>query len=109
MRLNFQNFRLMILLAVLAMGCSHNTPSAIPEEWKASGEIRIYEVFGMDCPGCHGGLENQLTALDGVDGAKADWVQKQVTVWVSQGNLIGDEDIHEAIKRANFTPGDRIK
>ncbi|MFQ6610807.1 MAG: heavy-metal-associated domain-containing protein, partial [Fidelibacterota bacterium] len=77
--------------------------------WQQSGEIRIYEVFGMDCPGCHEGVEKQILQIDGIKGAKADWTKKQVTVWVSADINITDESIHHAIRRANFTPGGRLK
>ena len=93
----------------MAVGCSLQTKSNIPDVWHQSGEIRIYEVFGMDCPGCHEGLEKQILQIEGVQGAKADWTLKQVTIWVSGESTVADYSIHQAIQRANFTPGERIK
>ncbi|MHC4216773.1 MAG: heavy-metal-associated domain-containing protein, partial [Planctomycetota bacterium] len=68
-----------------------------------------YEVFGMNCPGCHGGLEKLVKKIPAVQQAEANWVKKQLTVTVEPGTELNDEDIYDAIRRANFTPGKRIK
>jgi copper chaperone CopZ len=74
-----------------------------------SGETRVYEVFGMDCPGCHGGLEKLVMKLPAVQRAEANWKEQQLTVIAKPEHQLRDEDIHEAIKRANFTVGTRIQ
>ena len=72
-------------------------------------EIRIYEIFGMDCPGCHGGLENLVNKVPGVISSEANW-EKQLLRVVLYANIeVDDNLIYEAIKRANFTPGERFK
>jgi copper chaperone CopZ len=63
----------------------------------------------MDCPGCHGGLEKQLNAIKGVLDTEADWTKKQVKVVVDTSIEVSDDSIFEGMKRANFTPGKRLR
>ncbi|MBC8376885.1 MAG: heavy-metal-associated domain-containing protein [FCB group bacterium] len=100
---------ILVIVAILLMSCGSKPESALPEAWADRGEIRVYEVFGMDCPGCHGGLEKQLNALEGVADSKADWTSQQVMVLIDSGVEVSDANIHEGMKRANFTPGKRLK
>jgi len=72
-------------------------------------EIRIYEVFGMDCPACAGGLDKLVEKNSVVVESLADWKAKKLTVVVKQGEKLQDEDIFKAIEESNFTPGKRIK
>lgn len=72
-------------------------------------EIRIYEVLGMDCPGCHGGLENLINKIPGVKGSKANWEKQQLQVAIDLNIEVSDQSIFEAIKQANFTPGKRLR
>jgi cation transport ATPase len=62
----------------------------------------------MDCPGCHGGLEKLVNRVPGVLESRANWEEKRLQVRLRQGTDLKDEDIFEAIKRANFTPGKRL-
>ena len=98
----------MIVIAALALlaGCS-GSPEA--ETTPAAGTIVEYEVFGMDCPGCHGGLEKLARDIEGVGFAKASWVDKTLTLGIADGVRISDEEVHTAIERANFTAGERLK
>lgn len=72
-------------------------------------ETRVYEVFGMDCPGCHGGLEKLLNQHEAIVDSKADWVNKRVTIYIKLDSEISENEIFELIERANFTPGKLIK
>jgi len=92
-------------LAMLMVSCAPTPKSNIV----SSGEIRVYEVFGMDCPGCHGGLEKLVKAVDGVVAAQASWQEKRLTVTVAEGAELSDDAIREAIARANFSSGERLK
>lgn len=71
--------------------------------------IICYEVFGMDCPGCESALEKQLQKIEGVEKAKADWEKQQVIIWFSDNANISDKEIIKRIKKANFTPGKKIR
>lgn len=99
---------MIVLLGVFAlMACAvRNTET---HNYYEDYEIRIYEVFGMDCPGCHGGVEKLVKNITAVHDAKANWEKKTLTVWVKLRVELNDEDIFNAIRKANFTPGKRIK
>ena len=89
-------------------GCATTGPSIAKESYKDS-EIRIYEVFGMDCPACASGLDKLVEKIPAVKKSEANWNDKQLVVIVQPGEQLQDEDIFNAIKRSNFTPGKRIK
>jgi copper chaperone CopZ len=72
-------------------------------------EVRVYEVFGMDCPGCHGGVEKLVKKIQAVHDAKANWQKKELVVTVRPGSELDDKDVFDAVRRANFTPGKRLK
>ncbi len=96
------------LVTVLA-GCA-GTDRSVTEATQAAGlETRIYEVFGMDCPGCHGGLEKLVLRIPAVQAAQANWEQKKLTVTVKRRAELDDRDVQEAIRKANFTPGERLR
>lgn len=100
----------LIALAVLALGngCGGGSKNlTITEE--AGTEIRVYEVFGMDCPGCHGGLENLVNKLPGVITSQANWKDQRLTIKLVLGAQLSDEEISVAIEQANFTSGKRLK
>jgi len=63
----------------------------------------------MDCPGCHGALEKLVKKIPAIQQAEANWQKKQLVVSVRPGAELRDEDIYDAIRRANFTVGKRIK
>lgn len=92
-------------LALLA-GCS-STPE--PNSDLQVGALMEYEVFGMDCPGCHGGLENLALKIPGVQTAKASWEDNKLVLGIEEGTEVTDDQVHDAINRANFTAGERSK
>ena len=104
----------LILFVLLFCGIGCDTPDKdlavepIVESIEET-EVRVYEVFGMDCPGCHGGLEKLVKKIPDVQEAKANWQKKQLVVTVCTEVKLDDEDIYDAIRRANLTPGNRIK
>jgi copper chaperone CopZ len=63
----------------------------------------------MDCPGCHGGLEKLVRKIPAVQQVEANWKEKQLVVTVKPEGKLNDEEIYDAIQRANFTVGKRIK
>jgi copper chaperone CopZ len=97
-----------LLAATLLAGCASKTQVST-EAGFPDHEIRVYEVFGMDCPGCHGGLEKLVNAIPGVAGSKAAWQKKSLTVYIPKDGKVDDADVLDAIKRANFTAGKRIQ
>jgi copper chaperone CopZ len=99
----------LIAAVLLAAACATTDRTVSTEPGNTDLEVRIYEVFGMDCPGCHGGLEKLVLRVPGVETAEANWEQKKLTVTVTPGADLDDEAVHEAIRQANFTPGERLQ
>jgi copper chaperone CopZ len=91
------------------IGCAPASRDLAQETPGAKSDVRIYEVFGMDCPGCHGAVEKLVKKVPGVEQAEANWEQQRLTVIVRQGSELNDDDIYDAVLRANFTPGKRIQ
>ena len=96
-----------MVLAFAGCTVADRSIDATPED--ADMEVRVYEVFGMDCPGCHGGLEKLVLRIAAVQAAEANWGQKTLTITVKPGAELNDEDVYEAIRQANFTPGACLK
>jgi copper chaperone CopZ len=93
---------------VCSSGCA-SMKNSIIEQNIENYEVRVYEVFGMDCPGCVGGLNKLVEKIPSVARSEADWKGKQLVVTIKQGAQLDDADVRDAIKRANFTMGKRIK
>ena len=103
---------LIIVLSVFLVSmiaCITTGRNVMTESTKEDRVTQVYEVFGMDCPGCHGGLEKLVEKLPAVQQAEANWEKKQLVVTVQPEAELNDEDIRDAIQRANFTAGKRIK
>ena len=98
----------LFILMSMIIGCTskHAKAPEIPDD---NREVRIYEVFGMDCPGCHGGVENLVLKIPAVLSAQADWKEQRLVVVVKPGSQLDDELVYDAIRRANFTAGKRIQ
>ena len=101
-------FLLFVVGVTVLAGCS-SRPDVETELALEDGEVRVFEVFGMDCPGCHGGLEKLIEAIPGVIDSRASWQDKRVTVIISEDAEVNDDDVRKAVERANFTPGKRLK
>jgi hypothetical protein len=98
----------LFILATMITGCTskHTKGPKIPSD---NLEVRIYEVFGMDCPGCHGGVENLVSKIPAVQSAQANWKEQRLVVVVGPGSSLDDELVYDAIRRSNFTPGKRLQ
>ncbi|MFH1699284.1 MAG: heavy metal-associated domain-containing protein [Candidatus Zixiibacteriota bacterium] len=97
-----------LIICNLLLGCATTKPN-IDKLAEQGSEVRIYEVFGMDCPGCHSGLENLVNGIEGVQTSRANWEKQRLEVALSPNSNVDDSKILDAIKKANFTPGERIK
>ncbi len=112
-----------VALALAGLGCAPAASTAagavaVPDASSAAGVVaapdasssaRVYEVLGMNCPGCHGGLVKLVKRLPAVEKAEANWQAKQLIVYVQPGAELSDDDVMAVIRRANFTPGKRLK
>lgn len=98
-----------VLAALALTACGGPGADTSGREIPPDAEVRVYEVFGMDCPGCHGGLNKLVERLPGVLNSEASYVTQKLTVAVSPKADLDDETVFDAIKRANFTPGKRLE
>ena len=98
----------LVFLFLFILGCAATGRESAKMSYKNS-EIRIYEVFGMDCPACASGLDKLVKKIPGVLKSEANWKEKRLVITVSNEEQVEDDDIIDAIKQANFTPGKRIK
>ena len=97
-------------LVLVCSWCTTSAKNSVIQDMDTEGdEVRIYEVFGMDCPGCHGGLEKLVNKIPSVQTSKANWKDKRLFVTVNTASDLNDEDVYDAIRRANLTPGKKIK
>ncbi|MHC5000066.1 MAG: heavy-metal-associated domain-containing protein [Planctomycetota bacterium] len=96
------------ILIFYFQGCSQSEQNEATVLLQDSN-ARVYEVFGMDCPGCHGGLEKLVRKVPGVKEAQANWQKQRLIVIVEPNAKVEDEAIYDAIKRANFTPGKKLQ
>ena len=96
------------VILINLIGCATTKPD-FAELINDGSEVRIYEVFGMDCPGCHGGLEKLVNKIPGVRTSKANWEKQQLQVVTHPNGEINDDAIYSTIKQANFTPGERLE
>ena len=94
---------ILLFAGVLSGGCRSVQPAMQPD---VTGQQITYEVYGMDCPGCHGGVEKNLMKVPGVVAASANWKQKTVTVTVAPDQQVDDAAIEKAVKDSNFTLGE---
>ena len=101
---------LIFCLALVCSGCTGPAQNSEIQGIDTKGhEVRIYEVFGMDCPGCHGGLEKLVNKTPAVQSSKANWKDMKLFVTVNIASDLNDEDVYDAIRRGSFTPGKRIR
>lgn len=106
-----RSFILLLVVCVVSvseLGCTGGRGGGLAE-MPQGREIRVYEVFGMDCPGCHGGLEKLVNEIAAVEKSEANWKEKRLVVAVKPGGELKDEDVLDAIRRANLTPGKRLR
>ena len=95
------------MMALCIVGC--NQPEQYSADSMQADGMRVYEVFGMDCPGCHGGLEKLVKRIPAVQTAVANWQKQRLTITVRPNSELKDEAVYDAIERANFTPGKRLQ
>ncbi len=68
----------------------------------------VFQIFGMDCPGCHGGVEKLLKKINGIKSAKANYLKQEVILVLGPDSKLDEKAVREAIEAANFTMGKRI-
>lgn len=69
----------------------------------AIGDTLLFTVYGMDCPGCEGGLEKQVNKIPSVKISKANWVKQELKVVLKQDSTLNLAELEKRVKKANFT------
>jgi copper chaperone CopZ len=98
----------LICITAFLVSCASESTKPVLES-SDNTETRTYQVFGMDCPGCQSAVEKLINKIPGVLDSEANWKEKQIIVRIQNGADVSDDDIFDAIHRANFTPGKRIE
>ena len=63
----------------------------------------VFTVYGMDCPGCEGGLEKQINKIQFVQFSKADWVKQELRIVLAKNSILNMGELEKRVKKANFT------
>ncbi len=69
----------------------------------ADRAVYVLQADGLACPFCAYGIEKQLGRIDGVEAVSTDIESGTVTVTMSPGGSLTEEQAKEAIDRAGFT------
>jgi len=85
----------------------HSDSSAVQKVTDTSAKV-VFQIFGMDCPGCHGGVEKLLKRINGIKSAKANYLKQEVYLVLEPDSILDEKAVQEAIEAANFTLGKRI-
>ena len=62
-----------------------------------------FTVYGMDCPGCEGGLEKQVNKIPYVKYSKANWINQELKLVVEMDSIINIDELEKRVNKANFT------
>ncbi len=62
-----------------------------------------YTIYGMDCPGCEGGLEKQVNKIPAIRFSKADWVNQELRIVLVKDSTLNIKELEKRVKKANFT------
>jgi len=80
-------------------------PTAIYSQSQSNskGDTLTFTIYGMDCPGCEGGLEKQVNKIPSVRFSEANWVKQELKVVVKQDSTLNLAELNKRVKKANFT------
>ncbi len=98
----------LIILAISSLPISLYSQTYAKEvvqqnEYKSQSDTLIFTIYGMDCPGCEGGLEKQVNKIPAVKYSKANWIKQELIVVVRQDSILNNEELKQRVKKANFT------
>ncbi|NQU39538.1 MAG: heavy-metal-associated domain-containing protein [Lentisphaerae bacterium] len=95
----------LFLLVAGLTGCATAPPTVSAGD---TADTITYEVYGMDCPGCHGGVEKNLKKIPGVADAAANWKEKTIVLTLAPDEEVSHAAVEQAVKDSNFSLGKRI-
>lgn len=91
------------MVAVAAQGRTGQSESVLPTEKTVQPDTLVYTVYGMDCPGCEGGLEKQVNKIHSVKSSRANWKRQELVVIVRKDSILNIEELDRRVKKSNFT------
>jgi hypothetical protein len=54
-------------------------------------------------------MEKLVNKIEGIEASEANWRKKTLIVAVKKDAEVDDDKIEQAVREANFTPGERIE
>lgn len=91
---------ILMMAASSAFG-QHSNNEAQKTENKA--DTLEFTVYGMDCPGCEGGLEKQVNKIESVNSSEANWRKQLLQVVLEPDAKLDINTLEKRVKKANFT------
>ena len=79
----------------------HDTGKTIQQNTQS--DTLVFSVYGMDCPGCEGGLEKQINKIGSVKFSDANWLKQDLRVVLFQDSTLNENELEKRVKKANFT------
>ena len=89
--------------AVSGQGQTGKSESEVTTGKVTQPDTLMYTVYGMDCPGCEGGLEKQVNKIPSVKSSNANWKRQELAVIVRKDSVLNIEELNRRVKKANFT------
>lgn len=74
-----------------------------PDTGMSKTDTLLFTVYGMDCPGCEGGLEKQLYKIPAIKYCKANWIKQELKIVLKKDSTLNIGDLDRRIRKANFT------
>ncbi len=106
-----KTFRVLAILSIMLAlpeisGAQTNSQTETINQKSNSGyqsDTITFTVYGMDCPGCEGGLEKQVNKIPYVKYSKANWVNQELKVVVEKDSIMNIDELEKRVKKANFS------
>lgn len=100
---------IIILIAVLFLSTvlnaqNHAQVDSVNQiQQNIQSDTLVFTVFGMDCPGCEGGLEKQINKIQSIQFSNADWVKQELRIVLAKDSTLNLDELEKRVKKANFT------
>ena len=99
-------FVLFCMICFPVIGTAQGSSQVADKQYKnkqIGNDTLSFTVYGMDCPGCEGGLEKQVNKIPSVKDSDAFWMKQKLVVIMKTDSVLNIEDLKQRVKKANFT------
>jgi copper chaperone CopZ len=62
-----------------------------------------FTIYGMDCPGCEGGLEKQVNKIPAIKSSTANWMKQELLVVLRKDSVLNINELEGRVEKANFS------